>query len=480
MNLDTSPYGDSDREKELVTYFEQLMKDGAPCCFDEDEYLTLFDHYVDSDDVSPCEVVLKWADQQYPGSIAITDCHARLLAAKGDYAGAEAIIDQALQIDSKDIDLLLTKGKLLLVRHKNDEADKIFKSLYNNEYDDPFLYGTLVDVGNSYGQVGMKDKAIKIYERAIKLTNENEEASFELALLYADQPDKLERAAELLEKVLDRNPYSTQTWLAIGGVYSDLQKYGKAVEAFDYAYTIDPQCYKALYLKGHSQMNCNQYKEALEAFEEYSDLKGEDSELCLSIGECYEALGHFGTADEKYRHAVYLDDNNVSAMIHLAMLHSEDDADDALRWILYAKDHDKENPEIWHLVGDIQCKAATQIPGNIHKEDHIAWAEKAYKKAIQLDPQNPLPMVSLGILYYDEGDYDSALYYLEQAYRLSAQVDELKLFLALTYYQLKDKEQAKKFLKMALENNPEAWNTFTSFCPKANDDPYLSEFKGDK
>ncbi len=477
MNLDSSPYDESDGDKELVAHFEKQVKDGLPCFYDEDDYLILFDHYIDSDDISPCEEVLKWADIQYPNSVTITDCHARYLAAKGDFAEAEAIVDKALLIDSKDVDLLITKGKLLLIRHENQKADKIFDSLCDN-HDDPFLYGTLVDIGNAYNQMKRKDKAARIYEHAIKLTEENCEAAFELALIYAEKPEKLEEAAALLEKVLDKKPYSAHAWIALGGVYDDLQEYEKAVESFDYAYTIDPQCYKALFLKGHSLINCNEYKEALAAFEEYADLEEEDSTLCLCIGECYEGLGHKDDADSKYRRAVYIDQSNTSAMVHLALLHADDNPESALGWIHLAQDYDKGNAELWHLEGDIQCKAATKYPTD--KTQHIAWAEKSYKKAIKMDPENPLPMVSLGILFYDDRDYDSALYYLEQAYRLSAEVNELSLFLSLTYYQLNDKEQTKRFLKLAIQNDPESWDTFTNFCPKAKDDPKLSMFHNNK
>ncbi len=474
MNLDSSPYEESDSEKELVAHFERQVKDGTPCFYDEDDYIILFDHYIDSDDISPCEEVLKWADIQYPNSVTITDCHARYLAAKGDFDEAEAIIDKALLIDSNDVDLLITKGKLLLIRHNFKEADQIFNSLCDN-HDDPFLYGTLVDIGNAYNQMKRKDKATQIYEHAIKLTEENCEAAFELAQIYAEEPEKLEEAARLLEKVLDKKPYSAHAWLTLGGVYDDLQKYEKAVESFDYAYTIDPQCYKALFLKGNSLINCNEYKEALAAFEEYSDLEEEDSNLCICIGECYEGLGRRDDADSKYRRAVYIDQSNTRAMVHLALLHTDEDPDFALRWIHLAQDYDKDNAELWHLEGDIQYKAAVQCPA--YRTDHIAWAEKSYKKAIKMDPQNPLPMVSIGILFYDDGDYESALYYLEQAYKLSAEVNELSLFLALTYYQLNDKEQTKKFLKLAVKSNPDSWDTFTDFCPKAKEDPELNMFR---
>ncbi len=490
MNLDSSPYDDSDSDKELFAHFEKQVKEGSPCFYDEDDYVVLFDHYIDSDDISLCEEVLNWADSQYPDSITITDCHARYLAAKGLYTEAEAVVDKALLIDSKDVDLLITKGKLLLLRHENRKADEIFDSLCDN-HDDPFLYSTLVDIGNTYKQMKRKSKAIRIYERAIKLTDDNCEATFELALLYAENPEKSEETVALIEKVLDKNPYSTQAWLALGSVYNDIQKYEKAVEAFDYAYTIDPQCYKALFLKGQSLVNCSEYREALATFEEYADLEEEDSNLCLCIGECYEGLGHnddtasnyqrtfyLGEAERKYRRAVNLDESNTRAMVRLAVLLIDEDPDEAVRWIHWAQKYDKSSAELWHLEGDIQCKLAIKFTA--HKTEHIAWAEKSYKKAIELDPQNPLPMVSLGILFYDDGDYESALYYLEQAYRLSAEVNELSLFLALTYYQLNEKEQTKQFLKLAIEKDPEAWNAFTKICPSAKKDPILSMFRKKK
>jgi tetratricopeptide (TPR) repeat protein len=49
----------------------------------------------------------------------------------------------------------------------------------------------------------------------------------------------LKGSIEYYQKFIDEDPYSTAAWYNLGIVYNKLEKYRRALQAYDYAITID-------------------------------------------------------------------------------------------------------------------------------------------------------------------------------------------------------------------------------------------------
>ncbi|OGZ94895.1 MAG: hypothetical protein A2528_02795 [Candidatus Staskawiczbacteria bacterium RIFOXYD2_FULL_37_9] len=85
--------------------------------------------------------------------------------------------------------------------------------------------------------------------------------------------------------------------------------------------------------------------------------------------------------------------------------------------------------------------------------DWQTWAISSYNEALKLDPNNPNSFTQLGVVYYQNKDFQAARTNLEKALELKPDFSNGLYFLGLTYDQLGDKNKAiEQFIKLAQLN----------------------------
>ena len=462
MKFDESAYLDSEEDLELIENFIREMDEGRGvlASYDEDTLIFLFDHFISEDNHLRCEQILQIAELQHPSSTDMMDCQARLQASKGNLKEAFDIINNALSLDENNVDLLLTKGKLLLNMNKNAEADAIFQQL--NDPEDPFLYGTLVDIGVAYRNMNHEDSAIYYLTQAAQLENNkgnNEEALYELGLTY-EHIDDWENAEKCFEKVLDFNPYSKQTWRALGYLHYFSGNYKKSAEAFDYAYTIDPQDTSCIWLKANSLFSDMNFKEAIPLYEEYSDLTGETAECCNSIAECYMSLEEYEQAREMLERALRLEPDNPNTkycLSELAMFMR--DADEAEKWCDQLLDQDPTMSEYHRMKATILFL----------KEQHEEGI-KFLEKALELNPNNKQALLSFATEYFERGEYEKALIHLQKAEQIDDKMENLYLLFAMVSYAMDDLISFRTYIPKIQDWEEKAKAFFLNIFPEAKED----------
>lgn len=144
-----------------------------------------------------------------------------------------------------------------------------------------------------------------------------------------------------------------------------------------------------LYRKGH-------YTEALDAFFSENELQ-EDSELSYYIGLCYVRLNEKEKAISSLR-KVLKNNNRIAqryqAWMLLVWLHIQ--KNDIAEAIKICRDILKESfrsPQIWSVLG--YC---------YWHENNIELALKCYRKAVDIDDQNPNAANGLGYLLAESGE----------------------------------------------------------------------------
>lgn len=95
----------------------------------------------------------------------------------------------------------------------------------------------------------------------------------------------------------------------------------------------------------------------------------------------------------------------------------------------------------WHLKG-----LAYQ------KKNDTTKAEECFRKAAELDPQEPSNYFSLGVLFYNEKAFDDALAMFQSCYLLKPEVNYL-LMMALCNTMLGKAENAEAALRLAIGSN---------------------------
>lgn len=81
-------------------------------------------------------------------------------------------------------------------------------------------------------------------------------------------------------------------------------------------------------------------------------------------------------------------------------------------------------------------------------------AEKEFKKALDLEPDNPLYISYMGKTYFQMERYNDALYYLNRAWSLDPEISGLKYDLAMASYRLNDYKTALGFFDRVIDEEP--------------------------
>jgi tetratricopeptide (TPR) repeat protein len=111
------------------------------------------------------------------------------------------------------------------------------------------------------------------------------------------------------------------------------------------------------------------------------------------------------------------------------------------------QDHEDEvTPEVQRLYA---------AANHAQAENDTATAIDKYRAMIKLAPHLAAAYNNLGMLYFNERDYEQAVEILDRGLKLHATMPTASAMLGLSYYQLGQNAKAEPLLKAALSANPE-------------------------
>ncbi|MDP3013840.1 MAG: tetratricopeptide repeat protein, partial [Candidatus Subteraquimicrobiales bacterium] len=249
--------------------------------------------------------------------------------------------------------------------------------------------GTLAEaynwLGQSYGQLGQHDKAIKALSQAVKIEPDDKSYMYELGYVYYNA-DNYKQAIQCYEKALlllslDEpvssdvpdflKPPACKTmpfiyprliYPRLAPSYYETGEYAKAINAYKKVIELDPENTFALLMLGFAYFNLGQYPEAISAFSLYIEARPDDpyahyrlgrayyenkqydsaksallkavqlkgdlssatlSNLYFSLGLAYSKLGRLEDTENAYQKALEIDKNNEGALLNLGVCHSK-------------------------------------------------------------------------------------------------------------------------------------------------------------
>lgn len=261
-----------------INYYQTALKLDPSASFLSEE---LTDLYIQSGQlaraVSEAEDLLKTNPDNLDARRVLGRIYARLIGdgntGKIDEKMLNKSIDQFAIVvakDPKDVDSLLTLGRLYRVAHKSPEAEKCFKQALT---DDP----------------------------------DNDEALTGLAMVYSDLGDT-KQAAEMLRRAGDKHP-DINTFARLAAFYESLHDYADAAEAWKKALPLAQEAdqHKLKLALGQDLVFSGKMDEALAL---YNAMAGEDknsAEIPLRLSEIYRQKGQFDKAQEQLDKAKVID-----------------------------------------------------------------------------------------------------------------------------------------------------------------------------
>lgn len=165
---------------------------------------------------------------------------------QGKFHKAVELLKSAYDSDKEDFYIMTHYGEALLKTGQFDEADKIVERLekkFEKNPDVPYLKGLIHDVKGNHEQ------AVAMYEKALDLEPNHQQALFRLAYKY-DLMGLEEQAAELYDQLRMLRPLHVNSMINLGIIYEDAGEYNKAIECYQAVVESYPTHWKAaMYLK---------------------------------------------------------------------------------------------------------------------------------------------------------------------------------------------------------------------------------------
>ncbi|HZD96341.1 MAG TPA: tetratricopeptide repeat protein, partial [Candidatus Sulfotelmatobacter sp.] len=144
-------------------------------------------------------------------------------------------------------------------------------------------------------------KAESELKTAAALDPGSEEAITNLAFLYNEEGDN-KKAAELLSSVPEGRR-SSKLYAALGSTYEQQKEYGKAIQAFRQAISMDKENLDAMRGLAQNLASDNQIDAALVEYKRIQDADPQDATASLRVSEIYRRQGKFDLAMENLKKA---------------------------------------------------------------------------------------------------------------------------------------------------------------------------------
>ncbi len=127
---------------------------------------------------------------------------------------------------------------------------------------------------------------------------------------------------------------------------------------------------------------------------------------------------------------------------------------------LYGQLGNSENEISWAKkaieINPKYCMAYINLGNGYALKNDSVKANEYYKIADKLEPSNPLPPYSIGVMEESNGNFKSAISYYEQSVLRDKTFENGYFNLAAAYANIKDFKNADKNIKKVLELNPNA------------------------
>lgn len=246
-------------------------------------------------------------------------------------------------------------------------------------------------------------------------------AHFYLAKVYIDQ-GRFDRAKEELETGLEQRPNLAPFLSLLGETNRKMGHPDLAVQLAEQALKADPNMTPAYYYMGLAYMDLKNDDEAIVALEHSIASPHVAPEMYLTLGSLYARKKRYQEGEELCKKAVALDPSRPEAHINLAQMYNIRGASDqALQELKLALDG-KSFPTSPYYQ-QLQADAFFETGRAYQAKNKPSEALRAYRTALELNPNEGRTHRQLAELYLRTGNYTGAYQHAMTAEKLGMPVD---------------------------------------------------------
>jgi tetratricopeptide (TPR) repeat protein len=292
-----------------------------------------------------------------------------------------------------------------------------------------FLSGALRLTAKASVELAQFDQAAGYFDEVLELSPNDVDAKLDYAQLRFQQ-EKLPEARTLAEGVLASSPDNARAQSLLGQVLFAQGDYKSAREHLEQAVVAAPS-FDAAYLLGITYIKLNDFGRARLVFDDMVTGFGDTAQIHITFGRAYKQGGWeaLDMAIQELKKALVKDSRAPHAHFLIALAYLDRDGEsgfsqaaEELQSELKVSPQDSRS---YYLLGYIAMK------GHDPKT-----AEDYLRKAADLDPKNPDPLIYLGQIYSDADRDAEAETTLRKAIRLSANSTPTDYLIGRAHYVL--------------------------------------------
>jgi tetratricopeptide (TPR) repeat protein len=378
----------------------------------------------------------------------------QLYADLEDKNGAEKTLKALIELDPTDSNYLILLGDLYRQQKRMDEAAGAYSQALKLNPDDYDILRSLAEVYRGMGREGSADSLLATFEHTESLTTEqlvgraaalihnapnsprekrqakemlenalvrdgnNQDALRMLGELHY-QDEAYREAAELFYRLLQQNPREITLWNRTVSAFLESGADERAAEAATEALLLFPGQVDLLRGAGFAYMHLYQNERAIEYLEEAARYLQEESPLdSLLLSDTFSSLallywreGEHHTSDSLYEKALTFYENDPYTLNNYA-----------------------------YSLADRKIE--------LQKALHLA------ERALEIEPDNPSILDTVGWIYFNMGDLPRALERIERAVEKGGTSASIFEHLGDIYYQTGNRNKAREHWEQALNKNP--------------------------
>jgi tetratricopeptide (TPR) repeat protein len=333
--------------------FESMLKTNNVYFFDLVEFEEIIIHYLDVGKHALAKKAVKLGLEQHPASIDLKFLQVELHVFENEIDKASILLRRIERIEPNNDEVFIQRATISSKTGNHKEAIfNLLKALTLT--DDKVDVWSLM--GMEYLYLDDFESARSNFEKCLEVDLEDYAALYNVVYCF-DMEKKHEQSIVYLNNYIDKNPYCEVAWHQLGRQYFVLERFEKALTAFDYAVIIDEFFIGGYLEKAKTLEELRDYQGAIDNYLVTLELDDPTAFAYVRIGECYEKIEKFEAAISYYKKAVHEDPLLDRGWFLLTNLYyDEENYQKAAYYISKALKIDDDNTLYWRRYAEIKIK----------------------------------------------------------------------------------------------------------------------------
>lgn len=185
----------------------------------------------------------------------------------------------------------------------------------------PSDYEGYYELGLSYYQMGLTEKAIEAFKRVVEIKPDTFKAYYSMAIAL-DETGEADEAARAFKKAININPEYTEAYNNLGILLSSQGKYDEALYVYSKGLERMPAEYSFYFNMGVVLSETGRFSDAVKAYEKALERKPDEYDINYHLGAALTQTGRYDEAIEAYKSALKKKPSDSELFYNLSIVYS--------------------------------------------------------------------------------------------------------------------------------------------------------------